>query len=67
MYQINNPSADILEVVSDVDHGYGNIKTANRCFPSGVITYDREPTFKCATAKGYELLAQRKMRKGGAV
>ena len=46
MYQINTPSADIPEVVIGVDHGYGNIKTANRCFPSGVITYDREPTFK---------------------
>ena len=41
MYQINTPSADIPEVVIGLDHGYGNIKTANRCFPSGVITYDR--------------------------
>lgn len=29
-----------------VDHGYGNIKTANCCFPTGVESSDREPTFK---------------------
>lgn len=29
-----------------IDHGYGNMKTANCCFPTGVISYDREPTFK---------------------
>jgi len=28
-----------------VDHGYGNIKTANCCFPTGVIESDTEPTF----------------------
>ena len=26
-----------------VDHGYGNIKTANHCFPAGVISSDTEP------------------------
>lgn len=46
MYQINNPSADTPSVVIGIDHGYGNIKTANFCFPSGVIAYDREPTFQ---------------------
>ena len=29
-----------------VDHGYGNIKTANCCFPTGVVGSDTEPTFK---------------------
>ena len=29
-----------------VDHGYGNIKTANCCFPTGVESSDTEPAFK---------------------
>ncbi len=29
-----------------VDHGYGNIKTANCCFSTGVESSDTEPTFK---------------------
>ena len=29
-----------------IDHGYGNIKTANCCFPTGVVASDTEPTFK---------------------
>ena len=29
-----------------VDHGYGNIKTANCCFPTGIESSDTEPTFK---------------------
>lgn len=28
-----------------IDHGYGNIKTANCCFPTGIITHDSEPIF----------------------
>ena len=28
-----------------IDHGYGNIKTANCCFPTGVTGYDSEPLF----------------------
>lgn len=32
--------------VIGIDHGYGNIKTANSCFPTGVITSDKEPVFK---------------------
>ena len=28
-----------------VDHGYGNIKTANCCFPTGIAGYDSEPLF----------------------
>jgi plasmid segregation protein ParM len=33
-------------MVIGVDHGYGNIKTANRCFQAGVIRYDMEPMFQ---------------------
>ena len=29
-----------------IDHGYGNIKTANCCFPTGVTVYNKEPVFK---------------------
>lgn len=28
-----------------IDHGYGNMKTANFCFKTGVATYDSEPLF----------------------
>ena len=28
-----------------IDHGYGNIKTANRCFRTGLAVYDSEPLF----------------------
>ena len=29
-----------------IDHGYGNIKTANCCFSTGVTACEKEPTFK---------------------
>lgn len=29
-----------------IDSGYGNIKTANCCFPASVAAYDAEPVFK---------------------
>ena len=29
-----------------IDHGFGNIKTDNYCFPTGVMVSDTEPTFK---------------------
>ena len=28
-----------------IDHGYGNIKTASRCFKTGLAVYDSEPLF----------------------
>lgn len=28
-----------------IDHGYGNMKTANFCFPTGIMAYDNEPLF----------------------
>lgn len=31
--------------VIGIDHGYGNMKTANCCFSTGVLKSDREPTF----------------------
>lgn len=32
-------------VIIGIDHGYGNMKTANCCFQTGVIKSDTEPTF----------------------
>ena len=31
--------------IIEIDHGYGNMKTANCCFPTGVSVSDTEPTF----------------------
>ena len=28
-----------------IDHGYGNMKTANCCIPTGITAYDHEPLF----------------------
>ena len=33
-------------IIIGIDHGYGNCKTRNCCFRSGVASYDKEPTFK---------------------
>ena len=33
-------------IIIGFDHGYGNIKTANSCFPTGVNSFDTEPIFK---------------------
>ena len=33
-------------IIIGIDHGYGNIKTANCCFRTGVASFDKEPTFK---------------------
>ena len=33
-------------IVTGIDHGYGNMKTATRCFPSGVVRYEKEPIFQ---------------------
>ena len=32
-------------VIIGVDHGYGNIKTANHVFRTGIVGYDHEPLF----------------------
>ena len=33
------------QMIIGVDHGYGNIKTANHCFKTGSLGYDSEPLF----------------------
>lgn len=33
-------------MIIGIDHGYGNIKTANCCFGTGIIASDKEPVFK---------------------
>ena len=33
-------------IIIAVDHGYGNIKTANTVTPTGITEYDSEPTFR---------------------
>ena len=33
-------------IIIGIDHGYGNVKTRNCCFKSGVAAYEKEPTFK---------------------
>ena len=40
-----NPITRNPTVVIGVDAGYGNIKTANTCFPAGVVAYEKEPIF----------------------
>ena len=30
-------------IIIGIDHGYGNMKTANCCFSTGLIAYDSEP------------------------
>ena len=42
---MNNMNAN-APIIIGVDHGFGNIKTANACFQTGVSSYDKEPTFK---------------------
>lgn len=39
MKQFNN------KFIIGIDHGYGNIKTANHCFKTGITAYDSEPLF----------------------
>ena len=40
-----NPITKNPTVVIGIDHGYGNIKTANTCFRAGVVAYEKEPIF----------------------
>ncbi len=32
-------------IILGIDHGYGNIKTAHTCFPTGITAHKKEPTF----------------------
>lgn len=34
-----------------IDHGYGNIKTANHCFKTGITTHESEPLFTKVNAQ----------------
>ena len=45
MRMMKNNNNEIV-MVTGIDHGYGNMKTATRCFPSGVARYDKEPIFQ---------------------
>ena len=42
MRMMKNNNNETVMVIG-IDHGYGNMKTATRCFPSGVARYDKEP------------------------
>ena len=42
----NNYGAEEKVLVTAIDHGFGNMKTVNTCFKTGVVAYDAEPTFK---------------------
>ena len=33
-------------MIIGIDHGYGNVKTAGCCFPTGISAFDDEPVFK---------------------
>ena len=33
------------QIIIGVDHGYGNMKTANHCFKSGIMSFDSRPLF----------------------
>ena len=33
------------KIIIGIDHGYGNIKTANHIFRTGVLKHDSEPLF----------------------
>ena len=45
MRMMKNNNYETVMVIG-IDHGYGNMKTATRCFPSGVARYDKEPIFQ---------------------
>lgn len=45
MQTMKNNNNETVMVIG-IDHGYGNMKTATRCFPSGVARYDKEPIFQ---------------------
>ena len=45
MRMMKNNNNETVMVIG-IDHGYGNMKTATRCFSSGVARYDKEPIFQ---------------------
>ena len=44
-----------------IDNGYGNIKTANCCFPAGLTAHNTEPVFKNELLK-MELYLRKKVK-----
>ena len=45
MRMMKNDKNETIMVIG-IDHGYGNMKTATRCFTSGVVRYEKEPIFQ---------------------
>ena len=45
MRMMKNSRNETIMVIG-IDHGYGNMKTATRCFPSGVAIVNKEPIFQ---------------------
>lgn len=45
MRMMRNANNETIMVIG-IDHGYGNMKTATRCFQAGVTKYEKEPTFQ---------------------
>ena len=43
---IMNNSNSTNSIIIGIDHGFGNIKTKNTCFRTGVTAHDKEPAFK---------------------
>lgn len=47
--RINEEDKEIKTIhntkIIGIDHGYGNMKTANCCFPTGITAYEHEPLF----------------------
>ena len=48
-------------IIIGIDSGYGNIKTANCCFPASVSTYAKEPVFKEVKGTRSSLRIRRKI------
>lgn len=48
-----------------IDHGYGNMKTASCCFPTGITAYDHEPLFTAdMLVYGGQVLSHRRGAQG---
>ena len=45
MRMMKNNNNETVMVIG-IDHGYGNMKTATRCFPSGVADMTRSQSFR---------------------
>ena len=52
MRMMKNNNNETVMVIG-IDHGYGNMKTATRCFPSGVARENAGRGLLCADTGGY--------------